>query len=95
MVARIFDLKPFYVGFDDMPWCRSPTPSAPSFQQTLSQNLSMDPSTFTPDLQCQGGYLALGPHPPENGRSRIEIARHPAGKIAAKIDKVDEGYFRR
>ena len=95
------DLKPFYVGFDDMPLVsisdaqRHPVSNA-NFVATILHGIPSD--LHAPTYSAQGGYLAfLGRISPEKRADRaIEIAR-ACGiplKIAAKIDKVDEGYFR-
>ncbi|MGB7835106.1 MAG: glycosyltransferase family 4 protein, partial [Xanthobacteraceae bacterium] len=95
------DLKPFYVGFDDMPLVsisdaqRHPVSGA-NFVATILHGIPSD--LHAPTYSAQGGYLAfLGRISPEKPADRaIEIAR-ACGiplKIAAKIDKVDEGYFR-
>ena len=95
------DLKPLYVGFDDMPLVsisdaqRHPVSGA-NFVATILHGIP--PDLHAPTYSAQGGYLAfLGRISPEKRADRaIEIAR-ACGiplKIAAKIDKVDEGYFR-
>jgi glycosyltransferase involved in cell wall biosynthesis len=95
------DLRPFYRGFHDMPLVsisnaqRRPIANA-NFVATIYHGLPLhlhDP-TFNP----RGHYLAfLGRISPEKRPDRaIRIAR-AAGiplKIAAKVDKVDESYFR-
>jgi glycosyltransferase involved in cell wall biosynthesis len=95
------DNKPIYVGFDEMRLIsisdsqRIPIPNA-NFAATIYHGL---PGTdLKPALCPQGGYLAfLGRIAPEKGpETAIQIARS-AGfplKIAAKIDRVDEQYFR-
>jgi glycosyltransferase involved in cell wall biosynthesis len=95
------DLKHLYAGFPDMPLVsisnsqRIPVPSA-SFVGTVYHGL---PSTLlAPTLKPTGGYLAfIGRISPEKGIDRaIAIARR-AGlqlRIAAKVDRVDEAYFR-
>ena len=94
------DLKPFYSRFGDMPLAsisndqRKPLPHA-NFVATIQHGIPVDlhrPS-FDP-----GAYLGfLGRISPEKRPDRaIRIAR-AAGiplKIAAKVDKVDEDYFR-
>ena len=96
------DLLPLYLGFDDMPLVsisrdqRCPVPSA-HFAQTVYHGLPLDlhlPTT----RELGGGYLAfLGRISPEKRPDRaIAIARSlgiPL-KIAAKVDRVDEIYFR-
>src|SRR4030081_3700501 len=97
----LHDLKPLYVGFCDMPLIsisnaqRRPVPKA-NYLATVQHGI---PSHLhKPTSQPHGGYLAfLGRISPEKRPDRaIKIARD-AGiplKIAAKVDKVDEVYFR-
>jgi glycosyltransferase involved in cell wall biosynthesis len=95
------DLKPLYVGFDDMPLVsisdaqQHPISDA-NFVATVLHGIP--PDLHAPTYSAQGRYLAfLGRISPEKRADRaIEIAR-TCGiplKIAAKIDKVDEVYFR-
>src|SRR5271170_7264467 len=94
------DLKPFYSRFGDMPLVsisddqRKPLPDA-NFVRTIHHGIPSD--LHRPSFE-QGSYLAfLGRISPEKRPDRaIRIAR-AAGiplKIAAKVDKVDEDYFR-
>jgi glycosyltransferase involved in cell wall biosynthesis len=95
------DNKPIYIGFDEMPLIsisdsqRIPISNA-NFVATIYHGI---PGTdLKPALWPQGGYLAfLGRIAPEKGpETAIQIARS-AGlplKIGAKIDRVDEQYFR-
>jgi len=94
------DLKPFYSRFGDMPLVsisndqRKPLPHA-NFVATIQHGIPAD--LHRPSFE-QGRYLAfLGRISPEKRPDRaIRIAR-AAGiplKIAAKIDRVDEDYFR-
>ena len=95
------DNKAIYTGFDEMRLVsisdsqRIPIPNA-NFAATIYHGI---PGTdLKPTLQPQGGYLAfLGRIAREKGpEAAIQIARS-AGvplKIAAKIDRVDEPYFR-
>src|ERR1700738_519473 len=94
------DLKPFYSRFGDMPLIsisndqRKPLPHA-NFMATIHHGIPAD--VHRPSFE-QGSYLAfLGRISPEKRPDRaIRIAR-AAGiplKIAAKVDKVDEEYFR-
>jgi glycosyltransferase involved in cell wall biosynthesis len=95
------DLPPFYSAFDDMPLVsisnaqRLPLPKV-NFAATIHHGLPLD--LHRPTLDPRGGYLAfLGRISPEKGPERaIHIARSMGIplKIAAKVDKVDEGYFR-
>lgn len=95
------DNKPIYIGFDEMRLIsisesqRVPILNA-NFAATIYHGL---PGTaLKSTLRPRGGYLAfLGRIAPEKGpETAIQIARS-AGmplKIAAKIDRVDEQYFR-
>jgi glycosyltransferase involved in cell wall biosynthesis len=94
------DLKPFYSRFKEMPLIsisddqRKPLPHA-NFLLTINHGLPRD--LHRPTFE-QGCYLAfLGRISPEKRADRaIRIAR-AAGmplKIAAKVDKIDEDYFR-
>jgi glycosyltransferase involved in cell wall biosynthesis len=94
------DLKPFYFRFGEMPLVsisddqRKPLPHA-NFVATIHHGIP--PDLHRPSFE-QGNYLAfLGRISPEKRPDRaIRIAR-AAGiplKIAAKVDKVDEDYFR-
>jgi glycosyltransferase involved in cell wall biosynthesis len=91
----------FYRRFSDMPLVsisdaqRMPLPSA-NFVATVHHGLPVD--LLTPNFDSKRGFLAfLGRISPEKRPDRaIAIARQ-AGlplKIAAKIDKADESYFR-
>jgi glycosyltransferase involved in cell wall biosynthesis len=94
------DLKPFYSRFGEMPLVsisndqRKPLPHA-NFVATIQHGIPAD--LHRPSFE-PGGYLGfLGRISPEKRPDRaIRIAR-AAGiplKIAAKVDKVDEDYFR-
>jgi glycosyltransferase involved in cell wall biosynthesis len=95
------DLKAFYFGFRDMPLVsisdaqREPLPHA-RFIGTVHHGIPID--LHKPVYQPDGGYVAfLGRISPEKRPDRaIHIARQlgiPL-KMAAKVDKVDEPYFR-
>jgi glycosyltransferase involved in cell wall biosynthesis len=95
------DCLPLYAGFSDMPLVsisqsqREPLPHA-NFAATVYHGL---PSLkYQPNMQPGGGYFAfLGRISPEKGPvEAIRIARALGVplKIAAKVDKVDEAYFR-
>jgi glycosyltransferase involved in cell wall biosynthesis len=95
------DLKPLYVGFPEMPLVsishdqRKPIAHA-NFAGTVHHGLPTH--LLKANLTVNGGYLAfLGRISPEKRPDRaIRIAR-AAGiplKIAAKVDKTDEPYFR-
>ena len=95
------DLKPLFVGFPDMPLVsisdaqRRPVPTA-NFVETVYHGIPAD--FYKPVVQPRGGYVAfIGRISPEKGPERaIHIARTLGVplRIAAKIDRVDEAYFR-
>jgi glycosyltransferase involved in cell wall biosynthesis len=95
------DLVPLYLGFDDMPLVsisddqRRPVPDA-NFKATVYHGLPID--LLRPVAGPRGDYVAfLGRISPEKRPDRaISIARSlgiPL-KIAAKVDRADESYFR-
>jgi glycosyltransferase involved in cell wall biosynthesis len=95
------DLQQLYLGFPEMPLVsisnaqRGPIPNA-NFLGTVLHGLpaSLHKPTFNP----RGGYLAfLGRISPEKRLDRAIAIARSAGlplKVAAKIDRVDEAYFR-
>jgi glycosyltransferase involved in cell wall biosynthesis len=95
------DLKPLYIGFSDMPLV-----SISNDQGRLIANANVvaaihhgiPSDSHKPIYNPRGGYVAfLGRISPEKGPERaIQIARALGVplKIAAKVDKVDEAYFR-
>jgi glycosyltransferase involved in cell wall biosynthesis len=95
------DLRPLYFGFSDMPLVsisdaqRGPIANA-NFAATVHHGLPID--LYRPTFNPRGGYLAfLGRISPEKGVDRaIKVARTLGipFKIAAKVDRVDEAYFR-
>jgi glycosyltransferase involved in cell wall biosynthesis len=95
------DLKPLYVGFNDMPLVsisdsqRLPIPHA-NFVATVHHGLPLH--LHKPTYEPRGGYLAfLGRISPEKRPDRAIAMARALGiplKIAAKVDKVDEAYFR-
>jgi glycosyltransferase involved in cell wall biosynthesis len=95
------DLKHLYNGFPDMPLVsisnaqRGPVPDA-NFIATIYHGLPSELHTAT--LHPRGGYLAfLGRISPEKGVDRAIMIARAVGlplRIAAKIDRVDEAYFR-
>src|SRR6266480_4574882 len=97
----LHDLKPLYVGFSDMPLVsisnaqRKPIPNA-NFVATVYHGIPAQ--LLKPNYRPRGNYLAfLGRISPEKRPDRaIRIARalEIPLKIAAKVDKVDEAYFR-
>jgi glycosyltransferase involved in cell wall biosynthesis len=97
----LLELRNFYTSFPDMPLVsisnaqRKPIPDA-NFAGTVLHGLPAD--LLPPNLRPRGDYLAfVGRISPEKGVDRaIEIAG-AAGmplKIAAKVDRADEAYFR-
>jgi glycosyltransferase involved in cell wall biosynthesis len=97
----LFELRDFYTSFPDMPLVsisdaqRKPVPDAP-FASTVLHGLPAD--LLPPTLKPNGDYLAfVGRISPEKGVDRaIEIARASGMplRIAAKVDRADEAYFR-
>lgn len=97
----LHDLKHLYAGFPDMPLVsisnaqRGPIPNA-NFIDTVYHGLP--PHLLVPTLRPTGGYLAfLGRISPEKGIDRAIAIARAVGlplRIAAKIDRVDEAYFR-
>jgi glycosyltransferase involved in cell wall biosynthesis len=95
------DLKPLYVGFSEMPLVsisndqRRPIANA-NFAATVHHGIP--PTLHTPIYNPRGGYVAfLGRISPEKRPDRAIRIAQALGiplKIAAKVDKVDEGYFR-
>jgi glycosyltransferase involved in cell wall biosynthesis len=96
------DLKVLYDGFPEMPLVsiseaqRKPIPNA-NFVGTVLHGIPRD--LFAPTLLPRGGYLAfLGRISPEKRVDRAIAVARAVGlplKIAAKVDRVDEAYFRR
>ena len=95
------DLKPLYIGFSDMPLVsisdaqRRPVMNA-NFVATIHHGIPKQ--LCRPTFNPHGGYVAfIGRISPEKRPDRaIKLARTlgiPL-KIAAKVDKVDEDYFR-
>lgn len=104
MAARIQDLPdiaPLYRAFGDMPLVsisnaqRRPVSDA-NFTRTVYHGLPHD--LHMPNYDPRGGYVAfLGRISPEKRPDRAIIIARSLGlplKIAAKIDKADEAYFR-
>jgi glycosyltransferase involved in cell wall biosynthesis len=97
----LHDLKPLYVGFSEMPLVsisnaqRKPIPNA-NFVATVYHGIPAQ--LLKPTYRPRGNYVAfLGRISPEKRPDRaIRIARalEIPLKIAAKVDKVDEAYFR-
>jgi glycosyltransferase involved in cell wall biosynthesis len=97
----LHDLKPLYVGFSDMPLVsisnsqRKPISNA-NFAATVYHGLPAQ--TLKPNYKPSGDYVAfLGRISPEKRPDRAIRIAQALGlriKIAAKIDKVDEAYFR-
>jgi glycosyltransferase involved in cell wall biosynthesis len=97
----LHDLKPLYFGFSDMPLVsisnsqRKPIANA-NFAATVYHGLPAQ--TLKPNYKPSGDYVAfLGRISPEKRPDRAIRIAQALGvriKIAAKIDKVDEAYFR-
>jgi len=95
------DLKPLYLGFSDMPLVsisnaqRKPILNA-NFVATVYHGLPLH--LLKPTCRASGGYVAfLGRISPEKRPDRAIRIAQALGfpiKIAAKVDKVDEAYFR-
>jgi glycosyltransferase involved in cell wall biosynthesis len=95
------DLKPLYLGFSEMPLVaiseaqRRPIPNA-NVVATVHHGIPMN--LHTPNYNPRGGYLAfLGRISPEKRPERAILIARALGiplKIAAKVDKADEVYFR-
>ena len=95
------DLQPLYVGFNEMPLVsisdgqRAPIPNA-NVVATVYHGLPVD--LHLPTFNPGGGYLAfLGRISPEKGVDRAIKVAQTVGiplKIAAKVDRADETYFR-
>jgi glycosyltransferase involved in cell wall biosynthesis len=95
------DLLPLYRAFPDMPLVsisnaqRRPIADA-NFAKTIYHGLPLD--LLTPSYEARGGYLAfLGRISSEKRPDRAIAIANALGlplKIAAKVDKADEAYFR-
>ena len=95
------DVLPLYRAFPDMPLFsvsnaqRQPIAAA-NFAKTIYHGLPLD--LLAPTYEGRGGYLAfLGRISPEKGPDRAIAIANALGlplRIAAKVDKVDEAYFR-
>src|SRR5205814_748941 len=94
------DLKPLYLGFNDMPLVsisnaqRRPVPTA-NFAATVYHGL---PVNLHRPTEPRGDYVAfLGRISPEKRPDRAIAIAQAFGiplKIAAKVDRADEAYFR-
>jgi glycosyltransferase involved in cell wall biosynthesis len=97
----LHDLKPLYLGFSEMPLVsisnhqRKPVANS-NFVATVHHGIPAD--LLEPNCNPRGGYLAfLGRISPEKRPDRAVQIAQALGiplKIAAKVDKVDEAYFR-
>jgi glycosyltransferase involved in cell wall biosynthesis len=95
------DLKPLYIGFSDMPLVsisnaqRRPVTNA-NFVATVYHGIPAN--LLKPTYQPHGDYVAfLGRISPEKRPDRAIAIARAIGipiRIAAKVDKVDEAYFR-
>jgi glycosyltransferase involved in cell wall biosynthesis len=97
----LHDLKPLYVGFAEMPLVsisnaqRKPIPNA-NFVGTVYHGIPAH--LLQPTYEPRGDYVAfLGRISPEKRPDRAILIARTLGipiKIAAKVDKVDDAYFR-
>jgi len=97
----IADLKPLYLGFNALPLVsisdaqREPVANA-NFVATIHHGIPSD--LYTPTFAPRGGYVAfLGRISPEKRPDRAIRIAQTLGiplKIAAKVDRADEAYFR-
>jgi glycosyltransferase involved in cell wall biosynthesis len=95
------DLKPLYIGFNDMPLVsisnaqRAPVPNA-NFVATIPHGLPVD--LHKPIFNPRGGYVAfigrMSAEKRPDHAIRIAQALGIPLKMAAKVDRADEGYFR-
>jgi len=95
------DIKPIFLGFDDMPLVsisdaqRSPAANA-NFATTIHHGLPLN--LMQPNFEPRGGYLAfIGRISPEKRPDRAIAIARALGiplKIAAKVDRADETYFK-
>lgn len=95
------DLRPLYAGFADMPLVsisnaqRRPVPNA-NFVRNIPHGLPT--GLHQPVIHPRGGHVAfLGRVTAEKGPDRAIMIARALGiplKIAAKVDRVDEAYFR-
>ena len=95
------DLRPLYAGFADMPLVsistsqRRPVSNA-NFVGNILHGIPID--LHHPTIDRRGSYIAfLGRIAPEKGPDRAIAIARALGiplKIAAKVDRVDEAYFR-
>jgi glycosyltransferase involved in cell wall biosynthesis len=95
------ELRALYLGFTEMPLVsisdaqRRPVPNA-NFVATVGHGIPLD--LHKPRFEPRGGYVAfLGRISPEKRADRAIAIARAAGiplKIAAKVDLVDEDYFR-
>jgi len=95
------DLLPLYLGFDDMPLVsisndqRRPVPNA-NFAATVYHGVPVNP--HRPAAEAPRDYVAfLGRISPEKRPDRAIMIARALGiplKIAAKVDRADEAYFR-
>jgi glycosyltransferase involved in cell wall biosynthesis len=95
------DLLPLYRAFPEMPLvsvsnAQRQQIAGANFAKTIYHGLPLD--LLAPTYEARGGYLAfLGRISPEKRPDRAIAIANALGlplKIAAKVDKVDEAYFR-
>ena len=97
----LHDLLPLYLGFSDMPLVSiSQAQRKPVLNANFAGNVyhGLPHALHKPIVQPRGGYVAfLGRISPEKGPDKAIAIARALGiplKIAAKVDKTDEAYFR-
>jgi glycosyltransferase involved in cell wall biosynthesis len=95
------DLKPLYLGFSEMPLVSisdGQRRSIPNANVVATVHHGIPTNLHKPNYNPRGGYVAfLGRISPEKRPERAILIARTLGltlKIAAKVDKVDETYFR-
>jgi glycosyltransferase involved in cell wall biosynthesis len=95
------DLKPLYLGFSEMPLVsisNGQRRSIPNANVVATVHHGIPTNLHKPNYNPRGGYVGfLGRISPEKRPERAILIARTLGltlKIAAKVDKVDETYFR-
>jgi glycosyltransferase involved in cell wall biosynthesis len=95
------DLKPLYLGFSEMPLVSisdGQRRSIPNANVVATVRHGIPTNLHKPNYNPRGGYVAfIGRISPEKRPERAILIARALGiplKIAAKVDKVDEAYFR-
>jgi glycosyltransferase involved in cell wall biosynthesis len=95
------DLKPLYLGFSEMPLVSisdGQRRSIPNANVVATVHHGIPTNLHKPNYNPRGGYVGfLGRISPEKRPERAILIARALGiplKIAAKVDKVDEAYFR-